>query len=117
MKSALDVLNEKLIVYRHEQKVIEDAIRDCTEQIRKIHAAAWIKKHNVTIDKVERVNGERKPWFLVAQEFAKWIEKHSNKLFVEWNDYVYLRSDFLNINLVEGCRVSDLECITQGAGK
>lgn len=69
---------------------------DILDEIKvKLRSEAFFQAHSITIDDVETMKGEGKPFFATWDEMIEWLKHNSTKPWVEWNGGIHRRDVFM----------------------
>lgn len=95
----LDQITNELAAVEEQIKPLLRRSAELKREKRKLESQAFIKANGVTLDDVELMSGEGKPWFGMLSEMAAWMRKtKSTKRFCEWNGIILFSAEVLNGN-------------------
>lgn len=75
---------------------LQCSMESLRQELREAESLEFIRANKITLDDVETMDGDDKPYFTHAQKFLVWLARHSTKRFCEWNGLIYHRLEFIS---------------------
>lgn len=91
--SEIERIEAEILILKEKIKPLTHRLSVLKTQLGRERSKEFIRVNGITLENVEKSDGQDKPFFGHVYKFGHWLEKHSEKPWAEWNGRLYLTSE------------------------